>query len=673
MAPINQQLASAAVYRSLFEHDCDIQSVICSFVLLHYLEWKIVYFNSAQMSDLLMEKSGFQIPPAVVREALLSKGRKYFIYDSKTKTFCKSEDCPEKIIEDLKQLIETTKKQNEELIKGLSYFISTKTHIKIGEDKYVDISDALSAYLIGKDSNDYSELISEFLISEDPASDYIKQVQSIKEGNIFLEGLSQKIIATDIKQNYNIPLTLYLETEILFHICGLNGDEYTRIGNDFLKVINEINANSSKDKPIVKLKFFPETNDDIEKYFAAAKEVVKSGRIHPNSGSAMRYIVEHCEYTYDVELFKVKFFQELKSKGITIDSDTNYKPYSQHLQALNIEDHSEIERLQNTFEEKWSNNEIEDALKLINYINSKRSKVRRDRGFLKIGHLLITGKGVTFAVSNAIGKEESIRPHNGAPFVTSIERITNLLWMSLNKQLRLVDGLPSSMNVIVHAQTFIARKLEGKLHSLYVQLDKEPNNIDPETTSQLATKLYTTERAPEYMTADSIESVSKLLSLSSIEEYHDMVQAEHKQHAQLLEEVASLQRGQKESEELIRKYSEVNNVLEADKEELQKKLLEEAELKQKQQELIDKYREETEARNAREETKRMHRAKMKRKICRIFALLLITGAVLTLLWLIWINFKDPTFSWKSSALTVGLGLIQSLAAAIVKRLMSRIR
>ncbi len=81
-------------------------------------------------------------------------------------------------------------------------FISVKTNHSIGEEHYEDISNALSAYLIGKDSNVYAELISEFLISEDPASSYIKQIQSIKEGNIFLEGLSQEIIATDIHRKH---------------------------------------------------------------------------------------------------------------------------------------------------------------------------------------------------------------------------------------------------------------------------------------------------------------------------------------------------------------------------------------------------------------------------------------------------------------------------------------
>lgn len=666
MAPINLQLASAAVYRLLYENECDIQSVICSFVLLNYLDWGKLYFTSAQMSDLLRHNSSFQIPQAVVQEALLSKGRNYFAYDKKTKTFCKSADCPESVIVELRELIDSTKVQNEMLVKKLAMFIAIKTNQSIEEEKYEDISNALSAYLIGKDTKDYSDLISEFLITEDPSSSYIKQVQSIKEGNIFLEGLSQEIIANDIHRNYNVPLTLYLETEILFHIYGFNGEEYSRIGNDFLNIVNEINTKGVKNKPIVKLKFFPETHEEIEKYFAAAKDIIKTGHIHPNSGSAMRRIVDQCEYTYDVELLKEKFFEELKKKGITIDSETNYKPYNQSLQALNLEDCKEIERLQNEFEEKWTDSEIESSLQLINYINSKRSSLRRDRGFLKIGHLLITGKGVTFAVANSIGKDESIRPRNGAQFVTSIERITNLLWMSLNKQLRFVEGLPSSMNVIVHAQTFISRKLEGKLHSLYDQLDKEPNSeIDSKTTSKLASSLYIIERAPENITAGSIESVSRILSLSSIDEYNNMIQAEHNQHVQLLEKVANLKKRQEESIECLRQYSEENVRLGIDNGELQRRVAEDEDIKRKQQEEIDNYKATIAARDAKDEAKKMRRAKIWRTLGWIIVGILIISAVTHFVCLIWTKIKDPSYSWSDYAWTFYSGIGQSLAAAII--------
>jgi len=620
-------------------------------------------------------KSSFQIPPAVVQEALIAKGKNYFTYDKKTKTFCKSADCPESVISELRELIQITTNQNEALVQKLSMFISAKTNRNIGEEHYEDISNALSKYLMGKDSDDYAELISEFLISGDTNSSYIKQVQSIKEGNIFLEGLSQEIIAPDIYKNFNVPLTLYLETEILFHICGLNGEEYLRIGNDFLNIVNEINSKGIKNKPIVKLKYFPETYEDIEKYFAAAKDIVKKGYVHPNSGSAMRYIIEQCEHSYDVELLKEKIFEDLKSKGITIDSDTNYRPYNQDLRSLNLEDRTEIERLQNEFEEKWSDTEITNSLQLINYINSKRNTFRRDRGLLKIGHLLITGKGVTFAVASSLGEDEKIRPRNGAQFVTSIERITNLLWMSLNKQLRLVKGLPSSMNVIVHAQTFISRKLEGKLHSLYDQLDKDPSksNIDSKTTSQLASKLYTTDRSPEHITADTIESVSRILSLSSIYEYHDMMQTEHKQHVQLVEKVANLQNEQKESKELIRQYDKEKIRLETDKKELQRKVAEGDEIKRRQQEEIDNYKADIAARKAKDEAKKMHRLKRNRIIGWIIVGGLIISAITPFIWLFFKKIEEPNFSWKEYAWTFYSGVGQSLVAAIIGVLVNRKR
>lgn len=124
MFKINPQLASASVYRLLNKKDCDIQSVICSFVLLHHIEWGQPSFTSTRMSELLKDKSGFQIPSAVVQEALLAKGRQYFNYDKKSKSFIKNKDCPENIISDLKDLTEKTKSENENLIKEIARFIT---------------------------------------------------------------------------------------------------------------------------------------------------------------------------------------------------------------------------------------------------------------------------------------------------------------------------------------------------------------------------------------------------------------------------------------------------------------------------------------------------------------------------------------------------------------------
>ena len=144
-----------------------------------------------------------------------------------------------------------------------------------------------------------------------------------------------------------------------------------------------------------------------------------------------------------------------------------------------------------------------------------------------------------------------------------------------------------------------------------------------------------------------------------------MMQAEHKQHVQLLEKVADLQKGQEESIKRIRQYSEENARLGTDKEELQRRVAEDEEIKRKQQEEIDNYKATIAARDAQDEAKKMRRAKRWRIFWWIVAGILIVSAVAHFGWLIWIKIKDPNYSWSDYAWTCYSGIGQSLAAALI--------
>lgn len=574
-----------------------------------------------------------------------------------------------------------TKLDNEELIKKIAHFISAKTNKPVDESEYSKISNAVSEYLIdrGKNNDKYARLISEFLIKEGSDSPSSLQLQSIKEGNILLEGLAQDITSKNIQDNFNIPLTLYLETEILFHIGGLNGEEYKRIGDDFLNTVTEINSKASSKNPIIKLRYFSETYEEIERYFAAARAIVDKGQIHAESGSAMKFIVSKCKEVYDVDAMQGHLIEQLSKLGIKIDSDSNFRPYDDATKRLNLEGQDEIERLQNEFEEKWSSKEIENSLQLINYVNSKRKNVRRDRGYLKIGHLLITGKGVTFAVDSSLSKDNNIRPRNGAHFVTSIERITNYLWMSLNKNLISGSEIPSSMNVIVNAQIFISRKLEGKLHSLYEQLNLQSGDglIDKETTSSIAARLYTTNQNPENITSETIESVSQVLSFESIKEYTEMVKRDHMEREKLEEQISELEQSKKQSEHQTKKVAEQNSILKTEKEELQQRVMEAEEISMRQEKEIEDYLATIRRFKDQERDSQIKRIKKTKLFWLIISIILFVGSFGIGLWL-FIKYKsDSEFTWSRVLWAIYSGIGQSIIAAgllfVVDKLSKKIK
>lgn len=663
--PINSQLASAAVYRLLHDKIGDIQSLISSFTLLHYIDWNQPNFEADSMSEHLNKESGFLIPSAVVREALISKGTDFFTYNKKDKTFSLSAACSEDFIKELKDLKEKVKQRNEILIKNLALFIASKKKTEIDEDKFGELSNQLNSFLKGKESSKFSEIMSEFLLAKNSDPSCIEQLQSIKEGNIFLEGLSQDITSKDIKNNFNPPLTLYLDTEILFHIEGLNGEKYQKLGAEFIDIVKQINE-KFKEKPLVRLRFFPETLDELTKYFNAAKEVVSSQRITPNSGVAMKYIYNQCKYPSDVEILKNKIIDNLGSKGISVDSDTNYKPYSDYKQKLNLEDTSEIERLQNEFEEKWSQEEISESLRLINYIHTKRQDIRKDRGYLKIKHLLITGKGVTFAVSSSLGKDETIRPQNGAPFVSSLNNISNLLWLALNKQLISGRTLPLSMSLVTNAQIFISRRLDGKLQSLYHELEAEiksgQKSIDSSSTSKLAASLYLNRRNPEYITIETFDSVAGILSLNSLNEYKKMLEDEHNQHKNLIDQINLLKGDLKNSESEKNMHIAGNQKLLSENEFLKKKVEENQEIVFKQSQEIEKYRKAEE-----ERTKKKNRNKLIKKLVvkELRNLFIILSVIFWMLFLLKYINNNPEFDYMKFGFEISMAIITSLLATVL--------
>ncbi len=122
------------------------------------------------------------------------------------------------------------------------------------------------------------------------------------------------------------PLTLFLDTEILFDIAGLNGTLFKALADDFLNLVNVAN----RERRMINLKYFLKVSDDIDQFYGRAERIV-SGHSDVNFSQAMIAIVDGCQTVSDVSDKKADLFRKLKTEyAICKDNKENYytdKPF----------------------------------------------------------------------------------------------------------------------------------------------------------------------------------------------------------------------------------------------------------------------------------------------------------------------------------------------------------
>ena len=89
----------------------------------------------------------------------------------------------------------------------------------------------------------------QFIIEQSDDKDFIEQINQIKQGVVIFVGLNYNADYNTIDK-LDTPLHIYLDTEILFHMSGLNGVLYKDLFDELWK--NEEIMSYFKDKQILK-------------------------------------------------------------------------------------------------------------------------------------------------------------------------------------------------------------------------------------------------------------------------------------------------------------------------------------------------------------------------------------------------------------------------------------
>ncbi|WP_289019317.1 hypothetical protein [Desulfobacter postgatei] len=216
------------------------------------------------------------------------------------------------------------------------------------------------------DSNgeEYSDYISGFIIENKQSIDFRQQLNKIREGVVLYSGITYSSNSNlNELGSWNTELTVYLDTEILFHFIGYNGELPKALFNDFFQYVKEINSKSPN--RLIKLKYFREVEDEIEKFFDKAKYILaKKDILRPNI-TAMISVLNGCKHPSDVLAKKSDFYCFLRTHDIRLEEAVECLDKSNY--EFNIIDQGVIEKISKEF-----NFDIHDYLCLLNYVHIKR-------------------------------------------------------------------------------------------------------------------------------------------------------------------------------------------------------------------------------------------------------------------------------------------------------------
>ncbi|TAL73630.1 MAG: hypothetical protein EPN88_04310, partial [Bacteroidetes bacterium] len=505
-------------------------------VLAEYIKGAIVYENkycltSNELNFLLQKIFGFRIPESVIRYTIKhqlknlyeTKGGAYYFDTKVSEGFDKLEN-------DYNKISETQSK----IFYDLTIYIKTQMEqsqkqIQLDIDK---LFEDFNKYLLSDGASEqYSKFISAFVIANQYNDDFVKCLNSIKEGIILYQGIKYTPDLNDLGK-WSTELTIFLNTELLFSALGYNGIIFQEIFNDFYSLVREINSRSlNKDKKkLIDLRYFEETSEEINKFFQTA-ELIKMGkaRLDPLK-PAMKKITDECKNPSEVKTMSIHFFSELKKMGISI---YECRVDITKLPKYNVEDSELIKSLKKQTESSgriFDEKECSNYLRVFTKINSLRKGLSKGP-FENIKYILASENNfVRYLAHNNKVKFQD----DDIPFAKDFDYIIAKFWFKLKKGFSEKNTLPKSFDVVIRAKLIISSLLTNSLTEEYEKIVIQIKNgsLTKEEAIERSFVLRDKQIKPEDLTP---ENISYSLELIIDDDYLDTLYREKERKEELLD------------------------------------------------------------------------------------------------------------------------------------------
>lgn len=551
--------------------------ILSEFICYIISTQKIYTFTASEMKNKLKTVFGFNIPEAVVKTTsknlpFVTKTQGSFYVNDKN-ILCDSVFASTK---------EEAENINSRIIDSLTTYIKEKSpDTAVNEDV---LTQDLIAFLLDDKQNStgvYTNWIGEYILK----NAYNKEIQNIfraiLEGSIIYIGLNHNINETG---SVTKKLTLFLGTEVLFSLLGLNGEIHKQLADDFITQVNSANLNGTK----IQLRYFAEVKEEIDSFFESARYII-GGNLSTFDTVAMKYIVNNSSSSSDVSIKESDFYYKLRTHyGILLDDNKNY--YSPENNAYNLES---LEYTEPQEQVGW---------KFVSHIN----KLRKGRKFpnnVESEYLLVTNTKATLKASKEQSDKDKIDHSLDLvnDYAVSLSRITNILWYKLGNGFG-KKNYPYNVNMVLKARVVLASSISHNVTEVY-HSTRDQHLKGLITDDQLAARIITLRNKPllpEELEGDSIEDI-----MDFSDEYLSRFEEEVNQNKAALEE----------------KEKEIQNIRNQQDYELSQK---DKTIAQKDQELLAQSKQQealrTELENYKKEEERRNQKKAKRKRIFLFSI-----------------------------------------------------
>lgn len=494
-------LASLAVFRELYNLEKDIYSIISEFLSELIVSTSKHSFNLTEITSELNITYDFSIPEAVIKTSL---NRLPFL--SKLNGIYSVENLAEIKSKQLNNKKDSIQESNEKIIGNLFNFIENQENKILSEKDKKEIVHSLISFLIDSaNGNNYSEYISAFIISNQDDEYFKNRLNTIKEGVVLYSGIKFNNNINELGQ-WKSDLTIFIETEILFHFAGYNGVLYQTLWNDFFEYVKEINR---KHPNRIKLKYFGDVKGEIERFFKKAEYIIE-GKDKPNPKiTAMNTILNGCDSPADIVSKKAQFFQNLKTCGIQEDDFKDY--FNESNYQYNIVDQNIIDNIS----KELGINNVSDYLRFLNYVSIRR-KEANENNFENIGYILLSGNSNTLQIA----WNENIKVYGQVPLATTLSFLTNKFWFKLNKGFG-KDNFPTTFDVVTKAQIVLSNQINESVGRKYDDLQLKFKNglLTQDQAKASIIELRKQSKKPEEIRDEDISSILDSISEDSLESF----------------------------------------------------------------------------------------------------------------------------------------------------------
>lgn len=535
----NALLASYATFKELYDSRkyASPYQILKEFIQFIILDKSLFSFTIIEIQDNLRKEFGFNPPVAVINTAIkkvpnVTRNNQLYRVDfsklksnSSFQSYRKNAECNSKY-----------------LLDSLERFISQK-QVNITID-INNLKQEFIAFLLDDNVNpSYYSLISEYILLNENNEGIKNVLSEIREGIILYSGLNYNVSEYG---SLHSKLTLYIDTEIVFDIAGLNGELYKVLCEDFLDLVNTAN----KKEKLISLKLFPEVKDEIDDYYKCAERIV-DGKGGNSFQPAMKSIISGCKSVSDIQDKLTDLYRMLQLQyGITIENKTNYlngEDLQYNLEGAVLSDYPSADP--NNFE----------GYQYCSHINVIR-KGDKTQDFFESKCMFVTNTKRVLDIS--AGLRDLQKKENNEPwfcdYAVSLSKITNLLWYKLNRGFGSHE-FPKNLDTVIKARLILAGYISQEISSTYLNIQKKYKNGEL-SEAQAANRIIALRQKPILPEDINEDNIDEGLAFSEeyFEHYAEEIEANRKLLSERNQTIGQLNNSVDNLEEKLKQEQENN-------------------------------------------------------------------------------------------------------------------